>query len=266
MFNRIGKTNTMRALWMVPGLALLAPLSATELAAQERDFMLKAPQVTLSIKGGYSMPRLGSGGDMQSLWDFTQEHLTVGNRDFDGPHAAFELGLRGSERLDLVVGLGHSSSSVPSEFRKWEGEDGLPITQTTEFTTTPLTAGVKAYLRPRGRSIGSYAWVPRNFNAFAGVAGGVVWYRFEQAGEFVDEATQEIFIDNFRTVEKGATVHFFAGLDIGLNKRTMLTGEARYELAKAPMQYYYDGSSDFVGFPDLDLSGFKVSVGVGLRL
>ena len=266
MFSRLGKLDTMRLLWIIPGVALLAPLSAPELAAQERDFLLRTPQITLSIRGGYSVPRLGGGGDAQSLWDFTREQLTVENRDFAGPHAMIEVGIRGSERLDLVFSAGHSSSSVLSEFRKWEGADGLPITQTTEFTTTPVTAGVKAYLSPRGRAIGSYAWVPRTFNPFVGIAGGMVWYRFEQYGEFVDYETHDIFLDNFRSYEKAPTVHFFTGMDISVNRRMMLTGEARYGLAKGPFQTDYDGYSDFVGFPKLDLSGFKLSLGVGLRV
>ena len=54
-----------------------------------------------------------------------------------------EVGIRGSERVDLVLALGHSPTSVLSEFRELEGDDGLPITQTTDFTTTPLTAGIR---------------------------------------------------------------------------------------------------------------------------
>ena len=266
MFSPIGKRRNMRALWIIPGLVLVAPLSAPELDAQERDFLLRTPTITLSIRGGYTVPRLGGGGDAQSLWDFTKEHLTVEDRDLAGPHATVEVGVRASERLDFVVAVGHSSSSVLSEFRKWVGSDDLPINQTTEFTTTPVTAGIKAYLMPRGRSVGSYAWIPRNFNAFVGVAGGMVWYRFEQYGEFVDYETQDIFISNLQSREKGATVHFFTGMDVNINERMMLTGEARYGFAKGQLQRNYHGYSDFVGFPDLDLSALKLSLGVGVRL
>lgn len=266
MFSQLGKPRNMRALWIIPGLVLVAPLSAPELAAQERDFLLRTPAVTLSIRGGYTVPRLGGGGDAQSLWDFTMQHLTVENRDLAGPHVTVEVGVHASERLDFVVAVGHSSSSVHSEFREWVGSDGLPINQTTEYTNTPVTAGLKAYLMPRGRSVGSYAWIPRNFNAFVGFAGGMVWYRFEQYGEFVDYVTQDIFVSNLRSVEKGATMHVFTGLDVSINERMMLTGEARYGFAKGPLQRNYHGYSDFVGFPDLDLSALKLSLGVGVRL
>lgn len=266
MSSHIGRTRKMRTLRIVPGLALLAPLGAPQLNAQERDFLLKRPQVTISIRGGYSVPRAGSGNGAESLWDFTRRHLTVETGDFAGPQVSAEVGIRASERLDVVFGLGYSASSTLSEFRKYVGEDDLPIAQTTEFTTAPVTVGLKAYLMPRGRSIGSFAWVPRNFNAFAGIAGGLVWYRFEQYGEFVNEVTLDIFGANLKSVEKAPTLHLFTGMDVSINRSLMLTGEARYGFAKAPFQRFYDGTSDFVNFPKLDLAGLALSCGVSFRL
>ena len=266
MFSRNVKTRTMRALRIIPGLALPALLSAPALDAQARDFLLRTPQVTLSLKGGYSVPRLGGGGDPRNLWDEIIAEQTLDRADFAGPHATLELGVRTSERLDIVVSVGYSASSVTSEYRDFDGDDGLPITQTTDFTTLPLLAGIKAYLLPRGRSIGSYAWVPRAFNAYAGVAGGMVWYRFQQRGEFVDYQTYDIFLDNLKSVESAPIVNFFAGTEISVNKRVVLAGEGSYGFAKGPLQVYYDGSSDFEGYSKLDLSGLKLSVGLGLRI
>ena len=165
------------------------------------------------------------------------------------------------KRLDVVFGIGHTSSATQSQFREWADEDDLPITQVTEFTTPPLTAGFKVYLMPRGRAIGSYAWIPRTLNPYAGIAGGIVRYRFEQRGHFVDYETKDIFGDNFRSVETGATAHFFAGIDIGVNHRMLFSGEARYSLAKAALDTNY-----FRGFSDLDLTGLQISVGISFRL
>ena len=121
-------------------------------------------------------------------------------------------------------------------------------------------------MKPRGRSIGSHVWVPRTFNPFVGMAGGRVWYSFEQYGEFVDYETLDIFREDFRSEERAPTVHFFTGMDINISKRLLLTGEARYGFAKGPFQVQDTGYSDFVGFPKLDLSGLKVSLGVGWRV
>ena len=266
MFTRFRKFKTTRALRIMSGLAVLAPAGAAELNGQAPGFLLRTPQFTVVVRGGYSVPRLGGGGDTESLWDFTKQHLTLENRDFAGSHIMVEVGIRGSERIDLVLALGHSPVSVLSEFRGWEGDDGLPITQTTDFITTPLTAGIKAYLKPRGRALGSHIWVPRTFNPFVGIAGGVVWYSFEQWGEWVDYETSEIFQEDFRSEERAPTVHLFTGMDVGIGNRLMLTGEARYGFAKGPFEVRDNGYSDFIGFPKLDLSGLKVSLGVGLRI
>lgn len=264
MFSHSGRLEMKRAFRIVPGLALLAPVSAPELDAQERDFLLRTPQVSVSLRGGYSMPRAGGGDVTESIWDFTRRHLTVETADFAGPHLAADVGVRAAERLDLVLGFGYSASSTQSEFRNYIGDDDLPIVQTTEFTTRPLTLGLKAYLMPRGRSIGSFAWVPRDFNAFAGIAGGMVWYRFEQFGEFVDYETLDIFPAHLRTIERGRIVQVFTGVDVGVSRRMMLTGEARYAFAKGPIQDYF-GNADFAGFPDLDLAGLNVSAGISFR-
>ena len=266
MFSQIGKFKTTRALWIIPGLAVLAPVSAAELNGQERDFLLRKPLITVSVRGGYSVPRLGGGGDTESLWDFTKQHLTVENRDFAGSYVMVELGIRGSERIDLVFALGHSPISVLSEFREWEGDDGLPIIQTTDFTTTTLTAGIKAYMKPgAGRSAVTSGCPAPSIRLWEWRVGGSGTVSSSTASSSTTRRTKSSSED-FRSEERAPTLQFFTGMDISISKRLMLTGEARYGFAKGPFQVQDTGYSDFVGFPKLDLSGLKVSLGVGLRV
>ena len=250
-----------RGLRILAGLSLLLPLGAPGLCAQQRDFLLGTPRATLSLKAGLTLPRAGGGNGGASLWDDLRDQFTVTTAGLRGTYIAGEVGIRASERVDVVFGVGYASSATRSEYRKWTYEDDLPINQTTEFTTTPLTAGLKVYLMPRGRAVGSYAWIPRTFNVYGGIAGGIVRYRFEQYGEFVDYVTLDIFTDRLLSVETGATAHFFAGIDIGVNRRMVFTGEARYGFANAPLDGY-----TFRGFADLDLTGMQISGGVGFRL
>lgn len=261
MFHCKVRSNTLRVLRIPAGLLLVASLGAPELHAQKRDFLLGTPKATLSLRAGLTMPRAAGGDGLESLWDHTRRELTVETADLRGTWLAAELGVRASEHVDFVLGVGHASSATPSRFRDWLDEVDGPITQTTEFTTTPLTFGLKAYLLPRGRAIGSYAWIPRTVNPYAGAAFGIVRCRFQQYGDFVDYETHEIFTDDFRSVETGSTVHFFAGVDIGVNHRMLFTGEARYGFAKAPLNPRY-----FRGFADLDLSGLKIGGGISFRL
>ncbi len=243
------------------GLAVLTAAGANPAAAQQRaDFLLGAPRVALTIKAGFAQPRAGSGGDTESLWDFTREQLTVDTRDLGGMTIAGELAIRAAERLDVTVSFGYALSATRSEFRKWVDLDDLPIEQTTEFATFPLTVGVKAYLRDRGRALGRFAYIPNTWNPYVGVAGGAVWYRFEQHGDFVDFQTLDIFSDRLLSTGSGPTVHFIGGVDMSINNHVLLTGEGRYALASGRIS-----GRDFVGFPDLDLAGFQVTVGLSLR-
>ena len=261
MFHRKARFDTMRALRILVGLSLLAPLGSPPVHAQSRDFLLGTPKATLSLRAGLTLPRAAGGNGGLSLWDDTRDLFTVKTADLTGTYLGAELGIRASEHVDVIFGFGHTSSATRSKYRYWEDLDDVPITQTTEFTTTPLTAGIKLYPMPRGRAIGSYAWIPRTLNPYVGIAGGIVRYRFEQRGDFVDFQTLDIFTDKLRSVETAATVHFFAGIDVGVNQYMMFTGEARYGFAKAPLDL-----RSFDGYSDLDLAGLQISGGISFRL
>ncbi len=242
-------------------LVVLAAAPAATTAQSGGDgFLFQQPRVSFSFRAGLSMPQAGSGtNDRPTLWDDAREFFTIQSSDFAGPLIVGEMAIRVNNALDLTLGVGHHSASVSSEYRDWEGDDGLPITQTTTFSTTPFTAGLRFYPLPRGRSVGTLAWVPNRINPFVGIAGGIVRYRFEQHGEFIDFVTSDIYRDGFLSDGQGATVHFSGGVEIGLNRHLMLAGEARYGIGSGPL------SSDFVGFPDLDLAGLNLSAGLTAR-
>lgn len=241
------------------GLALPAAGAPTLTAQSGEGFLLGVPRVTLTFMAGYVQPRAASGGDTQSLWDLTRKELTVDTRDLGGTLIGGQFAVRTSERVDLTLAATYNNSETRSEFRHWADMDDLPIEQTTTFVTVPVTVGFKAYLLDRGRSFGRYAFVPRKWNAYAGLAGGLVYYRFEQRGDFVDFETLDIFDDEFLSQARAPTVHFLGGLDVSVNNRVVLNAEGRYALGTAPLD------SDFVGFPDLDLAGFQFTVGLSVR-
>lgn len=257
---RLTATRLRVSLSFLAGLALLATAGTHPAAAQKgQGFMIGAPKVSLTFMSGYMQPRAGSGGDKQSLWDLTREELTVDNRDLGGTSVGGQIAVRASERFDITLAISYNRSDTRSEFRDWVDTDDLPIEQTTEFSTVPVTIGVKAYLMDRGRLLGNYAYVPRTWNPYVGLAGGLVWYRFQQHGDFVDFETLDIFFENFLSTARAPTVHFLGGMDVSVAKHIVLVGEGRYALGAAPLD------SDFVGFPDLDLAGFQFTVGFSLR-
>jgi hypothetical protein len=124
----------------------------------------------------------------------------------------------------------------------------------------PLGVTVRYHLTDRGRMLGTRAWVPNRFVPFVGLGFGRMAYSLDQQGEFVDEATLDIFQDRYRAAGRTAFAQASVGANVTLIPSVALTGEARYLFAGA------DGNPSFVGFDRLDLSGLSANVGLTLRV
>ena len=235
-------------------IALAHQLPAEPAAAQQRDFLFGKPNVTLGARLGLAVPTAGS-----EIFDFTTEELTVERGDFAAIDFEVELGVRLRDRLDLALNIGHSESLTRSEFRDLVGADDLPIEQTTRFQLTPVTLGVKAYLRDRGRAVSQFAWVPYTWSPYVAAGGGLILYEFSQQGEFVDYDTLDIFHNTFTSEGVAPTVYGGAGIELSLGRHLLATGEARYLWSRANM------SRDFVDFDPIDLSSRQLVLGLAVR-
>jgi hypothetical protein len=218
-------------------------------------FLFREPVASLALRVGIDRPL--AGGD---LFRFVTDELTLSGGDFSSVALGAELAFRLSPRGDLVLGVGYAGTTARSEFRDWVDQDNRPIEQTTRLRRVPLTASARWYLADRGRSVGRFAWVPARAAPYVGVGFGGMWYEFLQDGDFVDEQTLNVFHDRFRTSAWAKTAHAMLGLDVALGARFVTTMEGRYTLTKARP----DG--DYRGFDRLDLSGFSVTAGLGIRL
>jgi len=237
-------------------IALLAGATLAEGAmAQDADFLFKRPAVTLGVRVGYAVPRAES-----EIFDFSRQELTLDKSDFNAPYVGGELSVRVTERLDAALNIGVDTKNTRSEFREFVDTDNLPIEQDTRFTRVPVTLGVKAYLLERGRRISRLAWIPRKWAPYIGAGAGFVWYRFEQRGDFVDFDTLEVFFDEFSSDGASPLAYLAAGTDFSVGPRWLVSGEARYSWASAGMD------RDFVGFDNIDLNGFRATLGISVRL
>ncbi|MDX1646813.1 MAG: outer membrane beta-barrel protein [Longimicrobiales bacterium] len=247
----------MRSSFVVTMVLAVAFASAAPLAAQARagdGFLFAQPRVSLKFETGYGFQR--AQGD---IFDFVIEEHTLERSDFSSPYFGGEIGFRVDERWDVAIGVGFQKSSTRSEFRDLIGTDGLPIEQVTELRLVPVVASAKYYLKPRGRSIGRFAWIPETVVPYVSGGVGMMSYRFEQDGEFVDYETYDIFYDNFRSERQTFLVRAAAGVDITVGERFVLNGEARYNYARGEL------SDDFSGFGDIDLDGLQLTAGISIR-
>jgi hypothetical protein len=240
-------------------LALLLPLAAPA-SAQRADFLFRRPSATLAVRGGWAIPRAQS-----EIFDFTRERLItrnqrdIGRDDFAGGAVQAELAVRVNDRFDVKLDVGHSEARIRSEFRDFVEDNDLPIEQETYFRRTPIELGAKAYLMERGRRVSRFAWVPYRWAPYVAGGLGAMVYGFEQSGDFVDYQTLDIFAKMFSSDGTTPTAHAAAGLDVSVHPHLLLTGEGRYQWARADM------SRDFVDFDPIDLSGFQITVGIAAR-
>lgn len=235
------------------GIAAASPAGAQSIGTGD-GFLFKRPTGGISVRGGFDLAAAGS-----EVFTFVTDELTVTKRDFSSPSLAFDVAVRLSPRVDALFGLAISRSSVSSEFRDWLDNNRLPIQQNTMFQRVPITGSIKAYLGNPGRSVGRFAWIPKRYAPYVGAGGGVTWYQFQQAGDFIDFTTLKVFPDSFHSDGWAPTVQAFGGTDVSLNPRVAVTMEGRYQWARAAL------GRDFSGFDRIDLSGFAVTSGILIR-
>lgn len=217
-------------------------------------FLFQQPAGSLTIQGGYAWPR--AGGD---LFSFVTNDLTLGRSDFNGPTVGADLALRVAPRLDVVLSTSYASATKVSEFRHFVDQNNAPINQTTSFRRIPVMASVRAYLTPRGRTIGRYAWIPARLAPYVGVGAGAVYYRFRQQGDFVDFTNSNVFPGDFSSSAWAPAGQGMAGVDLSLSPRFALAGEARYVIAHGNV------GQSFTGFDSIDLSGLATTLGLSVR-
>lgn len=249
------------------GPVLTAVLLGSALAAApvhaQNGFLFRRPVASLTLRAGPVMHT--AGGD---VFDFMQTELTLERGDFRAPAFGAELAVRLSDRFDVTLGILRSETNTRSESREFveevEGEEDRPIRQTTRFMTLPITSSLRFYPLSRGVRISELAWVPAKTTPYIGVGAGVVPYRLQQEGDFVDRQDLSIFTDDIGSKGTGWTAHALAGLDHWLTPHVAVNLEARYALGSATPE------DDFRGGPGgewerIDLGGFQAGAGLSFR-
>lgn len=224
-------------------------------AVQPPDFLFQEPRASIDLRVGMLFPRAGSGIFQQSM-----QELTLSRRDFNGLTGAVDVGFRLLPRLDALLGIAYSHAAHTSEDRNFLDENNAPIQQQNTFTQLPITAGLKAYLLPRGQQIGHFVWVPARVTPYVGAAGGMVHYKFRQSGDFVSFQDTTIFTATYDASGWTPIAQVLGGVDVRLGRRTAFKAEARYSWASGGL------GQEFVGFNDgLDLAGLQTTLGLSWR-
>jgi hypothetical protein len=246
---------TAAALVLLLAMASHADAQQPPPVRADPDFLFGRPDGSLALRGSWVFARAGS-----DLFDFVERQLTIDEGNFNRASLAADYGIALTPRADAVIGVEVNRASVPSEYREFVDDNRQPIEQTTSLTELNLTGNLRFSLMPRGREIGRFAWVPRAVVPYAGAGGGMLWYRFQQAGDFVDalDPRRPIFSDVFTAEGWTPSAQLFAGVDVRLGRRWFATLDGRYLWAAGAL------GDDFDGFDPIDLAGFRAGAGINI--
>lgn len=234
----------------IGGFAASAPLGAQ---AGGKGYLFEEPRVRLTVRGG--LDGATAGGD---LFSFVTRQLTLERRDFRGGTLGVDAAIRLTPRIDAVLAGSFAKAAEQSEFRDFVDTQNNAIEQTTTLSRSPFTLGVRAYLLPRGQSVGTLAWIPARFSPYVGAGGGAMYYKFRQVGDFVDYQTLDVFYDDLVSSGWTPAANAAFGFDFSLSALVAVNFEAKYGYARASL------GKDFVGFDRIDLSGVSTTLGLSL--
>jgi len=241
------------------GLFAAGALGPAAVGAQNYldDFMFHPPRATVTLALGYGVPNVGS-----DLFDEVTSTFTLDKGDFRAPVVGGGISFFLSERTDLAFEIFYSKASSWAEYVDYVGGDDLPIEHETSFTQVPLTGSVRYYLKDRGRQVGSLSWIPTTWTPYIGAGGGLMYYEFQQAGEFINFEIEDwpIYRDTISSSGWAWVGHAFGGVQWSLSPQVVISAEGRYSLAEKDLDRGAFGS-----FDPIDLSGLRGSVGFGIR-
>ncbi len=240
---------------VLAGMLCLSVVStaSAQASGQTPDFLFGRPGASIGVRGQWFLARAES-----EIFDFASDLLTIEKSDFSAPGIGIDLGIPVGSRLDALFGIDFTRARALSEYRDFSDTNDLPIEQQTTLSHLNLTGSIELALVSRGREIGQYAWISSSVIPYVGGGGGLLWYRFEQEGDFVDFLDLSIFTERFESSGWTPNVHVFGGVDIKLTRQLYLSAEARCVWADAELK------RDFVDFDRIDLSGLRITAGVQL--
>lgn len=220
-------------------VGLLAAVPATASAA------------SLQLRIGGFIPRADS-----NLFDDDNELYTVDKDDWTGVTGGAEFTFEPSDHVEFGIHLDGYSRTVDTSYRNYTRPSGNEILQSLRLTLVPLGATLR--LLPTDR----YA----TLQPYVGVGPDLVFYKYEEFGDFIDFGSEDLDIDSdhFRSEGVKPGFHVVGGLRVRLGHDFSVLGEARYQWARARM------GDDFRPQPGqdalrLDMSGLSAVVGLSIR-
>jgi opacity protein-like surface antigen len=174
--------------------------------------------------------------------------------DWIGVFGGLEYNQRLAKNLEIAIAVDGYERDFQTAYREYTREDDRDITQVLRLSMVPL--GVSLRLVPTSRRA---AIAP-----FVAVGVDVVFWHYEEYGDFIDFSDQDLPIVPDAFVSDGTTVgfHVSGGVRVKMTDDVSLVAEGRYQWAEDEM------GDDFFRSTDqnrIDLSGVAATLGVHIR-
>jgi len=206
---------------------------------------------SLELRIGGFIPRADS-----NLFDDDSSLYTVNNEDWRGVTGGAEFSFTPADHVELGLHLDGYGRRVDTTYRDYTRPSGAEIEQSLRLTLIPLGATLRFLPADRHATVSPYV----------GVGPDVVFYKYEEFGDFIDFGSDELDISSDHFVSEGAGFgfHVTGGLRVRIGHDFAVLGEGRYQWAKARL------GDDFRPQPGqdalrLDMSGFSAVVGLSIR-
>jgi opacity protein-like surface antigen len=209
----------------------------------------------LELRVGRFFPR----ADSSLFHDNTELYMYDGGdlqrSDWDGWTGGIEWNMAVASKVELGIHLDGYARTLHTSSRDFTFDSGREILQSLALDIVPL--GFSVRFLPAG---------PRaSVVPYIGVGGDVVFWQYEEYGEFVDYESYDPADDSFAVYEdaflaEGTTVgvHVLGGVRFPISDDLSLVAEGRYLWAEADM------GEDFRGLR-IDLSGASATLGLRLK-
>lgn len=214
-------------------------------------------QIVQSVQIGFGVffPR---GFDTRVSGDTLVADLTDANplffqvSDFRGADIHGEWNVSFGQHVEAGVGIGYYQRSVPSVYRDLVNADGSEIAQELRLRIAPLT-GVVRFL-----PIGNQGHI----QPYVGVGIAALFYRYSEAGQFVDPTDFSVFTNAYTTSGTAVGPVVMGGVRFPIKGDIYgFQTEYRYQFANANTGGLAAG---FLG-PKIDLSGGTLSFNFLIR-
>jgi opacity protein-like surface antigen len=209
----------------------------------------------LELRVGRFFPQASSSlfTDVAGLYYYQDRELK--RSDWDGWTGGIEWNVRVATNLELGLHLDGYERSLHTSSRDVVYESGREVVQTLELNVVPL--GVSLRIMP---DVGRGSIAP-----YLAVGGDLVFWRYEEFGEFVDYESYDPWDDSYAVFDdaflsEGTTLgaHVAGGIRFPVNDDLSLVAEGRYQWAKDDM------GEDFRGL-EVDLSGASATIGLRIQ-